>query len=431
MIASSVHHVHRGGVVRSTLVLLACLALAACAPTRTLSEEETAPVRIGLIAPLSGELGSDGPSWRDAVKLAVREVNAAGGVLPGRIVELSIENGESTASEGVMAAQRLVDAGVIGIIGDSTSSATLDVYNMVTLDEQVLLASGLSTSTELTDVNRGLAGDWYFFRTVPPDDGQAPALAEAMYLEGCRSIAILYADNNYGRPFLNGTRARLDQYADASVAIEQPYIEARADYAAEVTAIAAAAPDCIAMIAYPQSAGVILRNWNALTTPPPVTWFGTDGIYQAGLVAEVGDANLIDGLLGTAPLTDAPSPAYNRFLAHYRATFDSEPTAFSSNMYDAAALMLLAIARAGSTEDREAIRDAVLTLNDPGGTVVQAGDLAEGLRLVRTNRAINYEGASGPVVVDEDGNVEGVYELWRFTATGATSGDFTQERILE
>lgn len=413
------------------LSVVAGLTLCGCAPERTLLEDDTQPVRIGMIAPLAGDLSPNGPGWRDAVRLAVREVNAAGGVLPGRSVELLIENGESDANVGVAAAMRLVESGVVGIIGDSSSSATKRVYQEVTLPAQVLLASGVSTSITLTTINRELAGDWFFFRTAPPDARQAPVLAEAMYAHDCRRIAIFYVDDgDYGGPFRDGTRARLSEYGDVVIPIEQPYRSPGSDYSTEVAAVAAAAPDCIAFIAYPESAGVIIRNWYALSARPSVRWFATDGL-RTGLLEEVGNASFIDGFLGTAPFTSVPSPSYNRFAANYRSTFGAEPNAFASNLYDAAALMLLAIAKAGTTTDRRAIRDAVLTLNDPGGTIIQAGELAEGLRLVRSGRPINYEGASGPVIVDGDGNVDGPYELWRFEASGANTGTVMHVRVLE
>jgi ABC-type branched-subunit amino acid transport system substrate-binding protein len=422
-------------VTRALLAAGACLALLGCGPARSLPADQTAPVRIGTIVPLSGELGADGASWRDAVRLAVREVNAAGGVLPGRPVELLIQDGQSTREQGVVAARALVDQGAVAIVGDAASSATIDVYQMVTGPARVLLGSGLSTSTLLTDINAAIDPmERFFFRTVPPDEGQAPALADAMYGEGCRAVTVLYADNDYGRPFQVGTSARFRELGGVlSPANGVPYVEGGSSYRDQVTQIAALdpAPGCIALIAYPQSAGQILRDWDLLTTRPEVLWFGTDGVRQAGFATEVGDAALIDGFLGTAPLTDAPTPAYNRFASQFRATFGATPSAFSSNVYDAAALILLAIAKAGSDEDPYAIRDALGELNRPGGTVVQAGRLAEGLRLIRENRPIDYEGASGSVALDANGDIEGIYELWRFDASGATSGTFSRVRILE
>ncbi|MDQ3037436.1 MAG: ABC transporter substrate-binding protein [Myxococcota bacterium] len=414
---------------------LVAIALSACGPARTLPPEDTEPVRIGLIVPLSGELGADGPSWRDSVRVAVREVNAAGGVLPGRPVELFIENSESTAEQGVASARRLVDdEGVVAIIGDAASGSTIAIYEMVTHPAGVILGSGLSTSPILTEINEAhlAAGEPIsFFRTVPPDDGQYTALAGAMYDRACRSISILYADNDYGTPFFAGVRFAFEQLGGVVTPRDGvPFTEGLSEYRAQVDTVAAALPDCIALIAYPQSAGIIVNNWAALAAPPPVRWFGTDGIRQPGFATEVGNAMLIDGFLGTSPLTEPMSPAYNRFRAQYEAAFGSMPVAFTSTLYDATALMLLGIAKAGTDRDPDAIWQAILELNDPGGTVVQAGELAEGLRLVRAGRPMNYEGASGPVVILPNGDVEGVFELWRFDATSATEGTFVTDTIL-
>lgn len=416
-------------------VALVALVLAACAPARTLPEEDTAPVRIGLIVPLSGELGADGPSWRDSVRIAVREVNAAGGVLPGRTVELFIENSESTAAQGVASARRLVDEeGVVAIIGDAASGPTIEIYENVTGPAQVILASGLSTSPDLTAINETLLDmgePITFFRTVPPDDGQYDALARAMYDRACRNISIVYANNAYGTPFYEGVKLRFEQLGGTVTPTDGvPFDEGLSEYRAQVDIVAAAMPDCIALIAYPQSAGIIVNNWASLATPPPVRWFGTDGIRQPGFATEVGNALLIDGFLGTSPLTEPMSPAYNRFRANYQAAFGSTPVAFTSTLYDATALVLLGIAKAGTDEDPAAIWQAIQELNDPGGTVVQAGELAEGLRLVRAGRPMNYEGASGPVVIQPNGDVEGVFELWRFDATDATTGTFVTDTIL-
>lgn len=422
----------------SAALLAPAIAIAsvACAPGRTLGEDETRPVRIGLIVPLMGELGADGPRWRDAVVLAVREVNAAGGVLPARRVELVVEDGESTPEGGLAAYRRLRAAGVVAILGDAASSATIGIYRQMLAEEtQVPLVSGLSTSVELTRMNEALdAEHQWFFRTVPPDDAQAPALARAMYEPpyACRRIAILYADNDYGRPFASDVQATLEMLSPDPrvVVIAQPYTEARSDYMAEVMAVAAAMPDCIALIAYPQSAGVIINQWHLLGSRPSVRWFGTDGVRQPGFAEEVGDETLIDGFLGTSPVTDAPTPAYNRFARNYAAAFGSgePPVAFSSNLYDAAALIMLAIAHAG-TDDPDAIRRSLYLVNEPAGALVQAGELAEALRLLRQDPpgSINYEGASGSVNFDAEGNVMAAYELWRYDAT---QHRFVRDRLL-
>lgn len=421
------------------------LALAAlllgCGPARTLPPEQTAPIRIGAIVPLQGELGSDGESWRDSIVLAVREVNAAGGVLPGRRVELIIEDSESTVTGGIQAAERLRDAGVVAIIGDAGSSSTIAILEgPLAIDEAnpmppILLASGLSTSPRLTEINAALVPadeteppDWWFFRTVPPDDGQYLALGNAVYDHGCRRLAIMYIDNDYGVPFAAGVSGQYMRRAMTSgmgtivpspAGIAFPEEGTGTTYQPMVDTVSMANPDCVALIGYPQSAAYIVNDWYALPTPPSVQWFGTDGIRQMGFADLVGDPTRIDGFLGTSPITEQSTGAYNAYRDLYLAYFGEPPAAFGSNLYDATAMVLLAIAMAGDPDDREAIRDSVLRLNETTATmIVGPGDLANGLRRIRAGQALNYEGASGSCDLDRNGNVPPLYELWRYD--GAT-----------
>ncbi len=394
-------------------VLLVAWALAACAPARTLDPDETEPVRIGVVLALSGDLGGPGSHRRDAVALAAREIQSAGGVLPGRGVELVIGDSESDPDIAVGVARDVVARRVAGLIGDSGSSNSLAIYQGVTQPAGVIQASGSSSSSRLTEVQRALdPNDRWFYRTVPSDSAQAPILADAMNERGCARPALAYVDNDYGVPFQQALRAALTGTVAASVAMT----DGRADYSAEARMLAAANPDCIAVVAYPGSGGRLLRAWSLLSMRPTVRFFGTDALRQEAFVTEAGDPAILDGFLGTASITDPSSPSYNQFARAYEATFSRSPSTYDANFYDAAAVLMLAIAMAGST-DSTLVREALPRVSDSTGTVVYAGDLAGGLRLIRGGRPINYEGASGPITFDEFGDVQGVFEVWEFEAS--------------
>jgi ABC-type branched-subunit amino acid transport system substrate-binding protein len=416
--------------LRLALALLSASATTACGPSRTLDPSVTAPVRVGLIVPLMGESGASGGSWRDAVRLAVREVNSAGGALPGRNVQLFVEDSRSTAPGAVAAYQALETQEVVAIVGEASSTPTIAVLMEIQDSTRpVLLGSPSATSTLLTQMNMGPPGDRWFFRAIPSDAFQAPALADAMYADGCRNIAILHVNDDYGTPFESALRTQFLTQPLAMVRLSQPFMDGRADYTTEVMAVAAAAPDCIALIAFPQSGGTIVRNWSTMPMPPVVRWYGTDGIRERGFVDEAGDPMRVDGFRGTAPLTEFATPAYNRFRDNFEAMFGTTPAAFGSHHYDAAALILLAIAAAG-TDDPVAIRDALRSLNTSTGVTVQAGNLGEGIRALRAGQQINYDGASGPVDVDQYGDVTGAFELWEFDSALGPAGEFTQVRPL-
>ena len=404
----------RAGGIAGVLLALSC------GPAQTLPGDALEPIRIGVIMPLSGELGSDGPDWVNGIRLATREINAAGGPLPGRQVQLVILDGETNPDVGRMRAEDLVAMGVAGVIGDAGSGSSIAVYE-VTQPAQIPQLSCCSTSPTLTLINRELPeSERYFFRTSPPDDLQSVVVGDIAENEAdCQNLAILHLDDAYGTPFGEGIEANA-RSRGINVVARVPYMDGQPRYTTEVGMIAAASPqpDCIALVAFPQSAGIIVRDWNRIMSRPAVTWIGTDGIRTNSIIDEVGDPNLIDNFYGTAPVTDDPAePANQAFVERFVATFGERPAPFVSNSYDATALLLLGIAAAGSTEG-PLVRDGIRALADPSATsFVRAGNLVEALRLLREGRTVNYEGASGPVDVDLEGNVVTDYEVWRFQAS--------------
>ena len=406
--------------------LLVSLIGLGCGPSTTLSPDQTQTVRIGLIVPLTGDLGPDGEDRRDGAGLAIREVNAAGGVLPARRIELFVADSASTVDRGVMVARDLAAANVVAIIGDAASSSTLEILREVTQPLMIPHVSGHSTSSRLTEFQqmRPIEERW-FFRTVPDDAAQGPALAQAMFDEGCRNLGIAYVDNDYGAPLADSLRQAFMAWS-ASVAMggifaEVILPEGVASYPSEAATLAAAVPtdptlgpSCVALIAYSASGGRFLRSWADLPPGTPmVSFFGADALRRPGFVDEAGSCDLVRGFRGTAPITDPASPSHNEFVDRFQITFDRDAASVTSPAYDAAAIMLLAIAAAGSTDPAQ-IRAQVVPVSSPPGTVVGAGDLATALRLIRAGEDIDYDGASGPVDVDEVGNVAGNYELWRY-----------------
>ena len=101
-------------------------------------------------------------------------------------------------------------------------------------------------------------------------------------------------------------------------------------------------------------------------------------------------------------------------------------TPFVTQMYDAMALMAFAIEAAGS-DDSTAIRDALRGVANPPGVEIMAGadEIKRGLELIRSGQDINYQGISGPVDIDDNGDVSGQIEIWRITG-----GAIVQDRVI-
>lgn len=393
----------------------------------TLPAGSTDPIIIGAVLPLSGELGGDGERYRDGMLLAIREVNAAGGPLAGRRVELRVADSETDPVIGTMAAADLIAQGAVAILGDASSASTLAIYEEVTAMARVPQISCTSTSALLTEANSSRAeADRFFFRTAPTDLLQARVVVDIATTEAmCTRLAILHIADGYGMP-LGQAIESLYTSGGGTVAVRVPFALNRPDYNAEVDMVRAANPDCVALVAYPPAAGLIVRRWNSLA-PMAVDFIGTDALNTVDFVSQAGSAAAIDGFYGTVPFTTPATPQFNAFADRLEAVSGMEPQPFQSSCYDAAAMLMLAIAQAGDT-DGDMIRDALRGLSDPGATeVIGATELTLGLSRINSGRTVNYAGASGPVDFDLFGDVLSDYEVWRFRASDMT---FSRVRIV-
>ena len=160
-----------------------------------------------------------------------------------------------------------------------------------------------------------------------------------------------------------------------------------------------------------------------------MTWIGTDGVRDDKFVEAAGSPEAVDGVLGTAPITAPASATYNAFAGNYEATFGKPPEIFNGNQYDAAMLVLLAIEQAG-IDQGPAVRDGLFSVsrdNNDGGRFYGPGQIGEALAALRDGQPIDYLGASGPVDLDDFGEVVADYEVWRYDAQTDT---FVTEAIV-
>jgi ABC-type branched-subunit amino acid transport system substrate-binding protein len=403
------------------LLLSVALAIASGCRGASLPASATDPIRIGVVLPQTGGLAEDGQAWVRAVRLAVGEVNAAGGLLGGHRVELDVVDSGGTAAIAVAATHDVLADGAVAIIGDGGSDGSLAIYQMVTQREGVVQISGSATSSSLTMANAMLTSDRrYFFRTAPPDGYQAQVVDHIATMNAhCTNLAVLYQNDAYGMPLGQSIATAFDAHGTVTGSV--PFTPSQGSYATETAMIAAGTPDCVALIAYPQDAGVILRNWRD-GGHPTVQWIGTDGLFSADFLTEAGSAALVQDFWGASPLTTPDTPEFNDFAARYRATYGHAPENFTASYYDATALVLLSIERAGDV-DGAMVRDAMREIGGSGGTQIErAGELREALAALHATpmRALNYQGASGPIDFDANGDTVAPYEIWQISGTPAT-----------
>ena len=370
------------------------------------------PIRIGLVTSLEGALADVGGPLLQAARVAEREVQAAGGLLDGRPVEFVVVDDRTQPEIAAGLAEGLIaQDGVVALLGALSSDSSL-MAAQFTLAAQVPQVSCCSTSPALTTAQP--SGDRYLFRTVPSDLLQGVAIARHAMSIGCRSLAVMYSFNSYGTGLQEVIK---DDYQarGGTIAGDLAYTPGLPSYADDVRVLAAQELDCVALVGLPADGGAILRDWSGLSERPDVRWIGTDGLKTRGFVDAAGDSALVDGFVGTAPITAPATMQFNDFAAAYEAIWGEPTGIFAGNQYDAAALLMLAIEMAGTTQGT-AIRDALLRVARADGQeeFFGPGNLGQALTRIRAGEDIDYFGASGAVDFDSFGDVVTDYEIWRY-----------------
>jgi ABC-type branched-subunit amino acid transport system substrate-binding protein len=428
-------HLGRGGMIALLLLTAACgtgTQTTTEAPAET--ETETAAsgtdgaLKLGSLLPITGDLAQYGTTMQDTAQLLIETANACDGVL-GQSVQLIPEDDQTDPAAGASGMTKLTEvdqvAGVIGAAGSAVSSAAVDIA----VRNQVVQISPSSTSPEFTERAKEGDFDGFWFRTAPPDTFQGDALAQLSNEQGFENVAVMAINNDYGNGLIQAfTTAFTDQGGTVTnEANPTLYAENATTFDSELSAAFSGNPDAVLLVAYPETGSLILRSaYEQGLLDGETQIILTDGMKTdqlAELVGQSPDGEFIaSGVIGTAP--SAGGPGLDAFNELYTSRFDRDPNVFDPNTWDAAAVLLLAAEAAQSgtgTDLKDQIREVA---NPPGQEVT---DICEALDLVRDGETINYEGASGSVDFNDEGDVVGAYDVWTITDEGTLEVQSTIE----
>ena len=394
--------------------LAACLGLAGCGGDDA-SPSDAEPgrdgIKVGLLFPMSGPWVK-GPAWRNAAVMAADEINRAGGIL-GRSVELVIADTETVPDQAATGAQRLVEEGVVAIVGAAASSSTVLTAQLVTVPEGMLLVSPASTSPAIT----GLEDDGLVWRTVASDLFQGVVAAQYAYEQGLRRAGIILVDNPYGNGLADAFSAEFSRLGGETVnRVAYPELSSEGidgfDYGSRVAAAFSGRPDLFYMITYDQDgAKITVAASGHITEDYRPQVLGCDGNQSQAFIDNSAPA-VVEGMIGTLQAPPEDAPGYVAFARAYAERFGAAPESFSESTYDAVYLIALAAARAGSVEPRAIA--AQMRAVSVGGEAVGPADYAAALQRLASGVDIDYRGAAGAVDFDEAGDmVSGAFRVWR------------------
>ncbi|MEM1945241.1 MAG: ABC transporter substrate-binding protein [Nitrososphaerota archaeon] len=343
-------------------------------------------IKIGVVLPLSGELGPIGIKMLNGAKLAEKLFNQWGGIAGSRITIVA-EDSLALPDKALETVKKLVEVdGAQVIAGPATSVEVLTVADYL-IQRKVPIISMSATAAAVSKV-----GGQYIFRVVPSDAVQTKALADLIRSQGIRRLATFVVSNDYGIGIEEGVKANLGDIVVLSIR----YDPAKGDYREELGRIRDANVDAILWATWVESGIVAMKQASDLGLTN-IRSFGSEGMRDVAFFADAKAAEYLlqTNMMGTSPSAPSETLASKQFVEDYKREFNEAPGLFGDTTYDATMVAALAVARAGAYDGAK---------------------IASQIKPA----AYHYVGPSGHKMMDHYGDaVLASYDIWRVAKPAA------------
>ena len=358
------------------------LILAALATTLVAGPALAEDVKLGVIFGFTGPIESLTPPMASAAEMAMIEVTKSGAFMGGSSVTPVLADSTCVdAAAATSSAERLISAdGIKAIVGADCSGVTIATLQNVAMAKGMVMISPSATSPALSDMDdNGL-----FFRTAPSDAREGQVVAEMLKEQGYSTVALTYTNNDYGKGLADAIQTNFEAMG-GSITIVTAHEEGKGDYSAEVGALAQAGGDLLVVAGYLDQGGKMIIQ-GSLDAGSFDTFFLPGGMIGDSLPAAIGSD--LDGSFGVVAGTDSPGA---KMMAEMTGVEELGP--FVGESYDAAALILLAMQAAGSTDSADFAGKVMDVANAPGEKIYP-GELGKALKILASGGDIDYVGAS-------------------------------------
>lgn len=336
---------------------------------------------VGSVMPETGSLAFFGVPLIASIELAVNDIRAAGGNV--RLLTGDSATDPDVAPETV---NRLLGEGADVIVGASASGVSQSFIQTL-YDAQVPQCAPSNTSTSFsTQANAG-----YYFRTVAPDVGVAPLLANVVAEGGATNVSIVARADDWGNSLAELLKASFDGIGLSSQIFS--YDEDASSFDSTVTAALSIGADTVVILAFSEGAQIIRSVLEAGV--PPTAVYATDGLFDLDLpeMVDPSNPNVIDGMVLTAI---GGGSEYNARLGE----LTDGSVLYGGQAYDCVVVLALAALAAGTT-DGTAIIGQVQNVTGGGQKCFSYAECAE---LISQGVDIDYDGVSGPLELNEVGD---------------------------
>ena len=341
-------------------------------------------IKLGIIFGFTGPIESLTGPMAAGAELAMKEVTDSGLLLGGSTV--TSVRADSTcidSTAAVAAAERLITSDKVNaIVGADCSGVTGAILQNVARANGIVMISPSATSPALSTAE----DDGLFFRTSPSDAREGQVMTEVIMEHGIMSVALTYTNNDYGKGLADAFKGSFEA-AGGEVTINLSHEDGKADYSAEIGTLASAGGEILVVAGYLDQGGRGIID--GAIDSGAFDRFVLPGGMIGDNILTIGDA--LNGSFGQVAGTDSPGAATLGEMAKM-ADFDGSGP-YVPESYDAAALLMLAMQAAGSS-DSSALKDKVFEVANAPGEKIYPGELAKALQILIDGGEIDYVGAS-------------------------------------
>jgi branched-chain amino acid transport system substrate-binding protein len=283
-------------------------------------------VKIGFLNPITGPIAVYAPGFGAAANIALGMMNIAGWG-SGLQFELVMADSGCDGTAAATGAQTLVDAGVVAVAGAACSGATMGA-NAILSAAGIPMISYASTNPGLSDATAYPL----FFRVVPSDAIQGPALADVVTAGGSSNIALLHMNNDYGSGLADSFD---DAWVDAgnTLCAKIGYADTDTDFTSQVQQVVDGGCDSVMLISYASDGAAILEELSTQSFSGAV--YGGDGIAEEGIAVGMSDTSMLDGAVATKPASATPNERSMAFAAICGSIPDCAGGIYTAEAFDA------------------------------------------------------------------------------------------------
>lgn len=310
-------------------------------------------VQLGATFPLTGNVASYGIKAKNGIQLRIDEINAIGGI-NGKKLEVNFQDDKNSIKDAVNIFTSFVTINRYPLVfGSAGSSVTLALTPLAN-HYKTLLISPVSSSSELST-----KGGNYFFRTVPSDNLQAEMLSNWVINDGIKKVAIIYTNNNWGKP-LADSFSDLFLKAGGEIVFSDGIQENSGDFRTIILKIRNLKFDAIISPTYPKEGGLFVRQLKEAGISTKLYGGDNWGAPEFVSIAQ----NAANGVYFTFP-SENKSKLFEEFTVKYEKIFKTQPDIIAAYGYDAATAVINAIQKTKDLTGEE-IRNALLTVTFEG-----------------------------------------------------------------